>query len=527
MDQQTILEILESLDFGQDAAENEDNLKDLFIKGVDVYRRFVNDEVDVVTGSKGSGKSAIYRMVTENPVHHDLHVVPAVNPTGSPVFRVLFEEDSSEDRLRGIWTAYATSVIGNWVVDYFDGDRVVGSDVNEVKDILRLLGLRKPAPQKKNLLSRIRSATSVEAGAGASLAGAMNASLKFTLPSESAGAAAIVLGPEDFHGVIKKCSEILNIKSLRLWMAFDRLDECFLRDSKVERRALRALLRTHLDISQLLRHDRTVRLKIFVRTDLMSRMSMDATFTNSTHLRQADLRWNSVAIAHMVARRATQSELFSSTYLSRIPGEQKVEETWRTLLPNVTSNGLGRRQRKLSRHKLTVHSICERTADGNRGFNPRNVISLLTMATSRASERQRQAILDGRVNRAESTVIHSRELQAAEGDLSRKRLQDSVQNEFQMIAKYVPRLEGGPSEFATVWDLMAGIAVEGVELDEAERIANELCLSGVISASERGFKVPFLYRAALRTHRAQEGPLAMDATIPAGEHRGPEPAPSK
>jgi hypothetical protein len=500
MEQQTILEVLESLNFGQDAAENEDNLKDLFIKGVDVYQRFVDDEVDVVTGSKGSGKSAIFRMVTENPVHDDLHVIPAVNPTGSPVFRVLFEEDASEERLRGIWTAYATSVIGNWVVDHFDGDRVVGPDVNEVREILQLLGLRKLAAQKRSLLSRIRSATSVEAGAGASLAGAMNASLKFTLPGDAAGTSAIVLGPEDFHGVIKKCSEILNIKSERLWVAFDRLDECFLRDSKVERRALRALLRAHLDVSQLLTHDRTVRLKIFIRTDLMSRMSVDATFTNSTHLRQADLRWNSDAIAHMITRRATQSSLFSSTYLAGVPARQKVEETWQCLLPNVTSNGLNRKRRKAQRY-ATAHSICERTADGNRGFNPRNVISLLTMATSRASDRQRQAILDGRANRAEMPVIQLRELQAAEADLSRKRLQDSVKNEFQMIAKYVPRLEGGPSEFETVWGLMERIAVEGVTIDEAEGIANELCLSGVISAYDKGFKVPFLYRAALRTHK--------------------------
>src|SRR5687767_1196989 len=121
MQQSDILEVLESASAGAEVAEHELELPRVFIDDIEIYRRLLNDEVDVITGGKGTGKSAIYRMITETRVFDDLHVLAASNPTGSPEFRALFTGDDSEERLRSIWVVYFASLIGNFVVDTYDG----------------------------------------------------------------------------------------------------------------------------------------------------------------------------------------------------------------------------------------------------------------------------------------------------------------------------------------------------------------------------------------------------------------------
>ena len=486
MSQSSLLDILESLSFGQEAAENEDNLADIFVSNSSTYRGLTGDEFDIITGGKGTGKSALFRMITENRIHEDLCVIAASNPTGSPVFQVLFTESATEQRLRGIWTAYIAGLIGNWIVDEFSGDANVSADVGEIEEVLHLLGLRKRPQEKRGLLARIRAAKSVEASAGASLAGSLSAGLKFDLPGEEAGADVTTLQPGDFHAILMKAAEILDATGIRLWLAFDRLDECFVRDSEIERRALRALLRTHLDIADALGFRRTIRLKVFLRSDLMRRMTRDAVFTNSTHLRLVDLRWNASAIAHMIAKRAWRSEEFRRAYEPQLEGE-RTGAIWKILLAESGP-----------KENNSQYNVCSRMSDGSREFNPRNVVSLMNFATALARSSNRRAVELGHPPRFDPPLISDSELKSAEADVSRKRLRDSVLNEFPVAMTYVPRMEGGPAEYGSLRELMTTIGIPDMALGEAEEIASELCLSGVLRATGKGYSVPRLYRPALR-----------------------------
>ncbi|GAA3720571.1 hypothetical protein GCM10022399_41200 [Terrabacter ginsenosidimutans] len=489
--------VLDSLEFGDGTAENEENLLEVFLYSSGAYSRVIKDEADVITGPKGCGKSAIYRVITETQIAKDLTVLPAANPTGTPVFKVLFKEDSSESRLRGIWTAYITSLVGNWIVDAFDGTPGYGYQVEEIRDILELLGLRRAQEAKRSLMQRIRRAQSIEAGAeGSLLTGALGASLKFELAdADQEASGAVLLEPADFFSVLQKSAEVLMDAGQRLWVAFDRLDECFTSDSPVERRALRALLRTHLDISQALNYSRVVNMKIFLRSDLLARMSSDVAFTNSTHLRQEDIRWNSDAIADLIATRAQQSQLFRERYLEPRAGHSLVKRSWEALVPDLSSG-----RRRLS----TSQVICERTADGNRGFNPRNVLSLFSFALASARSRQRRALDLGDAQRAEVPLLEQRDIESAAGDLSRRRLTDSVLNEFPGVAKYVRRLEKGPAEFPSLRSLMIRIGQTAVAQDRAEEILQQLQMSGVIGTTRNGYSIPRLYRASLNVNGAAD-----------------------
>jgi ABC-type nitrate/sulfonate/bicarbonate transport system ATPase subunit len=53
--------ILQKLDFGSGASEFEDNLKDFFYRSIS-FAQAISEKTFVIVGSKGAGKSAIFRM---------------------------------------------------------------------------------------------------------------------------------------------------------------------------------------------------------------------------------------------------------------------------------------------------------------------------------------------------------------------------------------------------------------------------------------------------------------------------------
>ena len=57
--------ILEQMSFGASVAEHDNDLKDYFVQ-TSTFNKFISDQGDVVAGDKGTGKSAIYRVLKEN-----------------------------------------------------------------------------------------------------------------------------------------------------------------------------------------------------------------------------------------------------------------------------------------------------------------------------------------------------------------------------------------------------------------------------------------------------------------------------
>jgi hypothetical protein len=343
---------MESIKLGSDVAEHESDLSDLFVTDNEAYLRLMRDEVDLVAGGKGAGKSAIYRMITETALQPDLHVIRASNPTAGPEFRALFQGSDSEERLRSIWAVYVTSTIANYAVDCFSDSLLGSSAANEIREILELMGLRQSEPQKESLLSRIMRSKTVEAGVKGGVPGVeLGVSLKFELPDDMSGRSeSEVLAYPDFFSLLQKCGDLFKLENQRVWLAFDRLDECFVHDSPMERRALRALLRTHLDASEALHHSGWIRLKIFLRTDMLTRMTADGAFTNATHLRRAEIVWTFNSMRDLIARRLIRNRDFVDAYLGELPFVEWTDEAWVALLPHATRSkgGVDHRKPRLS-----------------------------------------------------------------------------------------------------------------------------------------------------------------------------------
>jgi hypothetical protein len=80
---------LEDVTFGNQVAENEaNNLATYFIE-TQPWKKLYKGEVDVIFGSKGAGKSALYTLLLnkkDDLYERDIFLISAEKPTGKTVF---------------------------------------------------------------------------------------------------------------------------------------------------------------------------------------------------------------------------------------------------------------------------------------------------------------------------------------------------------------------------------------------------------------------------------------------------------
>jgi hypothetical protein len=118
----TKLELLLSLRFGARVAEDEvDRLEQYFVE-TDEWKRLFTDEVDIVYGAKGSGKSALYALVNKRSdelFDRRILLVPAENPRGATVFTDLVADPPpNEHAFITLWKLYFVVLIAQKIREY-------------------------------------------------------------------------------------------------------------------------------------------------------------------------------------------------------------------------------------------------------------------------------------------------------------------------------------------------------------------------------------------------------------------------
>jgi hypothetical protein len=263
--------VLRQLQFGSAVAEQEPHLANFFIE-TSSFWEVVDDRADVIVGAKGTGKSAMARrLIDDRPIEGltDVDVIPAFNLQGSVIFRRLANELESPDEgsMRTLWTAYLLALVGNHVVITY-GDVGLAGDV---RDALREAGLLFPGINPKSLWSQVlgmlhgsRIAT-VQASLTATETGQPLAGVSIDLAERASRS-----GPIDWEQLLESISAHYEYLDRRCWLVLDRLDEAFTHNPYLEPIALRALLRTHMDLAS---YGWRVRSKLFLRTDLLDRIT--------------------------------------------------------------------------------------------------------------------------------------------------------------------------------------------------------------------------------------------------------------
>ena len=140
----TKTEVLRKLSLGNSVAEFDDALENYFVE-TETFRALVRDQGDIIAGDKGTGKTAMfrilqkrYRSITELT---KVEVITGFNPDGTPVFeRLASGHVMNEGQYTTVWKAYILSLVGNWLLPIYEG--AMTENMVTLDKILRAVGLR-------------------------------------------------------------------------------------------------------------------------------------------------------------------------------------------------------------------------------------------------------------------------------------------------------------------------------------------------------------------------------------------------
>jgi hypothetical protein len=487
-------------------AELEVNTLSNYFLETDDWHQLIGDEVDIVYGAKGSGKSALYNLLyskSDELKSSGVLICTAENVQGDPVFKSLpSDPPKSDNEFSALWRIYALSLLGKTL------ERLNSNNVQAVEFLRRVrdIGL---IPQKdsleflaKNAISwvkRLFNPSGVEStlkmdpntGQVTGITGKLNfGELKDATPDDI---------NTDTNELLELADKALGALGLRVWILFDRLDVTFAGDLDLEARALRALFQTYLSAQ-----NRTnIRFKIFLRNDIWSRITQVG-FREASHLeRSLTISWSRASLQNLLVRRLTTSEILIEHYNSENPflneeGDSKYLLRHDILLTTASQqrffNTIFPTQVEIGENKpSTINWMITRTQDSSQKPAPREVIQLLIIMRR---QQINQIEIGGDI--PEPPNIFSRNIfKPALSSVSQTRLEKNFYSEYPNHKPYVEKLKGEKSN-QNVKSLMTAWKTSH---EETISLAKQLTELGFFE--ERGgpedfsYWVPFLYRDAL------------------------------
>jgi len=285
------LKALQSLDFGSVDAESEKDLNHKFLRTED-FNDFLKDKTTLVVGAKGSGKSAIFELLTKyESTARDwssgrLDDVFIVEGSG---FRDATEIDTDtieEFRNRDgfgyskLWKLYFSVKLARKL--YASGVRSKGASSKFLKTIGDASDYR-ILPILRNLWG--------------SLVGRVPKVVKIPFLGEiSIGYKWGEVSPSD---VLYDLNDLLGKRQSQAWIVLDKIDEIFPMDAAARNEALSHLMQTCMECQSTYKN---IKFRVFLRSDIWASLS----FTNKTHLsdKTLNLRWDRDRLRSLLLKRA-------------------------------------------------------------------------------------------------------------------------------------------------------------------------------------------------------------------------------
>lgn len=495
-------DLLSLLDLGSSVAESDDRLEAARIE-TSVFDDLWADRVDLIPGTKGSGKSALYRIFVDFLSELMLrnrrvvlaHGVQQRQDTVFLAYQARFEK-LSEAAFVDFWCIYFISLAYEQFIKEPGFTQSLSGASNEIERFraaYRRAGI--PDFERRKTLKEILS-WALE------LVSKYAPRPKLTYkPPEGIGQFELTLNPPSptpdreeadvdaprMPGYIEELAAaleaILDHAGLSLWLMVDRLDEIFARRSDTERRALRALLRT----IQLFRSDR-IRVKVFLRDDIFEHIVSGEGFTALTHVtaRMSDtLRWSEDQILAMVVRRIFSVDEIAQAFsvdaeLLRTSAAYQRQMYYRIFADTV---------HRPPNQSPTSRWVYNHLKDGRGVVTPRDVIELV----ARASQKQRD-LFRSEPDTETQRLIHGAAIRYGIAEVSKLKRVNYLEAEFPHLWPTMRKLVGGATEYSEA-------AMRRLIGRKAEPTIEDLVSIGVLErASRKGaqtYKLPFVYREGL------------------------------
>ena len=478
----TKTEVLRTLNLGNSVAEFDDALENYFVE-TETFRALVRDQGDIVAGDKGTGKTALFRILQKRYRSIEeltqVEVITGFNPDGTPVFeRIASAHVMNEGQYTTVWKAYILSLVGNWILSIYDG--AMTDNMTTLDKVLRGVGLRtfddRPATVFSKLANLYRKLTDPES---------IDVSVTVTPDGIPLVSGRINFGEDDdspteipHRTALELLDKVLEESDFQIWVVLDRLDEAFQGYPNVEVPALRALLRTFLDLQEFSH----LRLKLFLRKDLFRRI-IGTGFVNLTHVnaRKIEIVWDDDDLLDLLARRIKDNQEFLAEVGLSV--DASVDDVMLTIFPSQVDTG--------ERRPSTKKWILSRIRDSNDVKAPRNLIDLVQKAQE--AQLRREQRVASHHDRG-YPLIQSEAIKRGLAALSEARVEDTLLAEASgEIARYIELFRGGKAEHNE--DSLTELL--DLETDELSKAIKSLMQIGFLERIGSSYKVPMLYRDGL------------------------------
>jgi hypothetical protein len=446
------------LDFGSGASEFEENLKDFFYRSVS-FALASSEKTFVIVGSKGAGKSAIFRMFgelqNEISIFHLPNLWLAEQPSLREHLHVLASKSLPTSQVV-LWRFYIATLVAQRL-----------SQEEDLPDQLRKSLQRflvrwevvAPSPTIWQSLRFGQFKFGFE--------GIFSTELPIKIP----------LAITEIDQALLSAATWLEQNKRTLWICLDKLDEVSLNGGSVTH--LEELLSNLMKaVSELIRF-RPIRFKLFFRTDVYNAL----TYVNKDHFSSAklELRWSKEDLAIMLGYRLRPVFSGDNSAIKFPLALQWIDAVFGWSEKSVQS----------------FEQLYSKLMDGNGDVLPRDVINFCS-----AAKRAQQAFdLQGINSPPSGKFISPQAIAQGLKETAQSKMDDFIQV-FENYRKHFEQLRGHASRHFKRKELSA--ALGQTEKLDADLMISDLVRVGAVAIKDKrvvnlsdSFEIPYLYALAL------------------------------
>jgi hypothetical protein len=514
-------QVLTCLNFGRVDGESDHRFNTCFI-GTEMLRQVLLPQHSLIVGNKGSGKSAICRLLSEDlqkvkpllPKNYDeIYCIPAYGLQSEqflPDVDLRELKPTSVDDFRDFWLLYlglktATTLLNDEKVTNaaLKGKNVKLTEAYETLHVMLVdLGLR----EEKNPLKKMKLPFFSKNGGSAKKGSSRdNGNVSAATDFKHKTGMSIIALLDNIDIVLQET------KSLA-WLMLDKLDLLFVDDMVKLKSAITGLVQLLVQYGNQFRN---IHLKIFLRNDIYRQLHI----VNKSHLvsYSSDMKWPGHLLLKLLVARAVVDNHVRA-YCEQMMGEKVdvsnvilgtddyVKRIFYTIFePTMGSSEIN--------STPTDQWILRRLVDGTGSSFPRELIHL----GNRAVEKQRE--FNRQENRHCSTkLISGKALKEAFEMISAYRCDTYLYSEFPHLTKHFDIFRGSDTTVfhrQELYMLFEPLSPKGDDAIRAVYDTGLLMPLGNNVDSSRKFKVPLLYRSGLgvserRHYSRPRGPRKQD-----------------
>ncbi len=491
--------LLSTAYFGDPTAEFDQALHATFVE-TDIWAGVIKDQVNIVLGAKGTGKSAMYSLLfvkRRELRKRRIVVVGAESLEDDPIFVSLsINPTLSEEQFATLWKLYFLALVGGALRSL----RIRDASARRVISVLEGESL---LPRADGSLF-VRTFNEALRYVNAELEGEFGVSGPSPVQVRVSGR--IVLheptaeerqqGKIGLNELLTLVGKSLTKAKLAVWLLVDRLDMAFPSDEALEIRALRALFRAYISLGL---PAYGFKIKLFVRADTWDRLTrnLDAggRFPGANMLNGTEIRWSSNALLNLVVRRILHNEHLCRHYgvkADHVRADYRQQEAlFARVFPEHVETDAG--------IVKTFEWILQQIRDGTGNVAPRELILML----SYAREAQLQRLDLGIVESVDEHLFDQNALKIAAAKVSDFRLYRTLFTEYPYIRSAVDALRGGEASYTVerLERLWRDLPWQVMTMNDTHQLVDRLTALGFFEVKSAGnvtmYHVPPIYQHAL------------------------------